>query len=212
MNVISVMENKWRLLLFLLLGVTSLLLWSCNNRPKDANTTDYLAYIRDDKNGLIRKKEIGDMEYEIRYLTPEAMALAELKDISAPVFMLDSTIKTYGQLAYFRVNIGSKQGHLFNTLKAAAINPDEAESYLNFDAEKDFQLSAGTDTSSCVLYSFSRSYGLSNAWQLMLAFDVSERNRKQDLVLTYEDHITGSGILNFRFSGADINNVPKLIY
>lgn len=211
MNAIKVKGCDWGRIV--LLSGLIVLLSGCNGlRNKQANPADYLAYISNPRNGLIQKKHIDNIMYEVRYISPEAMALAELRDINPQKQKLEKTIEEYGQMAYFRVNISAEEGHLFNTLRTMGENPDELESYLNFDAEHDFTLRTATDTVKSGLYHFNRSYGLSNSWQLMLAFDIPNCDRQRDLIVSYTDHISNSGQLNFRFSETDIANIPKLIY
>lgn len=171
-----------------------------------ASPADYLKYVGNEKSGLRQVKDIDNIKYEACYLPPEAMTLMELKD-NMTKEKYTKALPEYAGLQYVRFNMKTiSDGHIYNSVRHNDGEPEEIEDYLNLKAQQDFYMVAGNDTSKCVLYSFAKTYGLAYDWVLMLGFE--KKDTTSDLYLKYNDNITGSGLLSFRYKRSDISNLP----
>lgn len=207
MKGIKVSQNNFKtcaLLLMIILG-------GCNSNS--LSPSGYIMYMKEAKNGLTQEKEIGDMVFEVHYLTSEMMALNELRGKRVTPEKFNELKGEYEGLDYFLFEIKSKDGEfIHNLFKRKGIDPQEVESVFNYDAQNLFRTVVGSDTNACVLYNFSKTYGLSKVMQLSLAFDTKSEKHVEDHLLEFDSDIMGKGLVKFDFKASDINHIPLLTY
>lgn len=184
-----------------------LLASGCNGRGS-TDPQGYIKYIHNSKNGMIQEKNMENIKFGALYLTPEAMTLMELKG-NASKDTFTKLLPGYQGLQYVRFNVQPVgDGHIYNSIRQNENDPSDVESYLNLDAQKDFFMVSGNDTSRCVLYSFSKTYGLSVNWEIMLGFE--KKDSTDDIYLKYDDKISGSGLLSFCYKRKDVLALPLI--
>lgn len=179
----------------------------CSGRGS-TDPAGYIKYMHNPKNGMIQEKTLGSIKYGAMYLTPEAMTLMELKD-SATQKSFGNLLPQYQGLQYVRFNIQPfGKGHIYNSVRQSDEDPGDIERYLNQDAQKDFFIVSGKDTSKCVLYAFSKTFGLGVNWEMMLGFE--KKDTVDDIYLKFDDKVTDSGLLSFRYKRKDVLTLPLI--
>lgn len=198
---------RWCIVLMVLLEM-----FGCNIR--EVGVHDYLNYMNNKKNGLIQTKEVDGLVFEVRYLTPELMSLNELKTENVEKGKFRKTLKEYEGLNYYKIKIsGNEEGkHVYNVLKDEGIDPIEVEAELNFDMQQNIYTVQGSDTGACVLYVFSKTYGLAKTYDMQIGVERKDSLNKNDAVVEINSGILKRGLLKFRFSNTDIQNIPLLKY
>lgn len=189
------------LIVFLITGCTQ----------KKVGTKAYLKYIADDGNGLIKSKEIDGMIVEVKYLTPEAMALNEIQDLSVNKQRFDKVLSEYKGFDYFNIAIrAKKERHIYELLNSEGISEQPIEEYLNYKAQPDLYLVTGSDTAKCTLYSYSQTYALAKQFDIATGFVNIDSSGTNNKVLEFNATMFNRGLMKFVFDRNDINNVPAL--
>jgi hypothetical protein len=192
-----------------LLGLM-LLIAGCEKSTVSVN--EYIEYMHDKEMGLIQTKEMDGLVIKVRYLTPELMALNELKSISVSREVFDSTLNGYQGLKYYSMSMmPSNGGHVYGFLKDEGISAEDIEAHLNFDGQADYKLISGKDTAKCVLYTFAKTYGLAKQFDVVLGFDVKSSPGGEDIMLEMDASFLGRGLLKFRYERDDINGIPSIV-
>jgi len=196
---------------FLLLTTQLFLLCGCRERVLSPKA--YIKYMTDSKHNATKQKSMDKLKYTVHYMTPEMMALREIRDLSfLDSKLFDSLKNEYTGLCYFDMRVESSEDgeHIYNALDKTKQEVANAEWYMSFDMGKDFMLVSGNDTVSSALYHFNSTTGLSKVYDYSLAFNRKKGTEQKDLILVYEDKIFGDGLLKFHFSAAEIQSLPKL--
>lgn len=172
-------------------------------------TKAYVKYINDPDNGFVQKKEVDGLLFEVKYVTPQYLALAELagKDIAKSEF--DTLLTSYTGLNYYRIKISDVSGeYVYNVLRNEGIEPLKAEEALNFSMQQNIIEVQGADTFDCVLYQISKTYGLSKTYDMEVA--VSSGVITNDVVLEINTGVLNRGLLKFKFDKDVLNRIPLL--
>lgn len=177
-----------------------------------AGIKDYIRYMNNPKNGLVQEKEIDGMVFKVRYLTPELMALNELKSVNVNAVTWQKTLKQYDGLVYGKITVAAKGGeHILKLLNDQEIDGDGVDEYLNYKAQNDIMMLDGKDTAGCVLYNYSKTYGLARQLDLAVGFNAAN-TLKGDRVIEFNPELLQRGLLKFRFKQGDIDNIPRLTF
>jgi hypothetical protein len=178
---------------------------------KEADPESYRSYLTDEKNGLVQEKEVDGLIFKAQWLTPEMMALNEMKATNDKNTGWDKLMSEYQGLAYLRLSIyGNEVGNVHAALAKDGLDVETIEAYLNFDAERDVSLLCGKDTMRAVLYNFSKTYGLARQLDLATGFDLANTDTTADITLDWNTSVMNCGLLKFRFLRKDIDRIPNL--
>jgi len=171
----------------------------------------YLKWMSDSNNGMVKQKEINGLIYEVKYLTPESMALNELRTTDPGKENFEKVEKRYKGMDYFIIRLFDKSGsHIHNYLQKEGRDPDAVEAYLNYSAEKDWQMLSGNDTTKCALFTFSKTYGVSNEFACEMAYAADSARRGNDITVEWNDRALDNGTLKFLFSAKDLDRIPQI--
>lgn len=185
-------------------GSLLLVLTGCQKSlPKE----EYMQWMRDEKNGLLKKKEIGDYIFEVQYKSPE-MILLTLKGNK----MDEAKVNELNQMQYFDLKIKHKGGQDF--IKTGSSDQTEYYNRLNyfsFGFQNDIKMQEKEAIYSCALFHFERSYGLSASRIFALGFEMPIKEKQDDKTLTIDAHELGVGLVKIKFKKEDIDNIPSLI-
>ncbi len=175
---------------------------------------DYVQWFDDKASGLVVEKELKDFVFKARLMTPEVMALRDLKHENVTVDNFQSTLKKFGGNYYVQVRISDKEGNKHALDKGVTSQNEfyQRVAYFNFLAEPDFKLLAGTDTLHCKLLHFENTYGLVPFNDIQMAFpaDAGGLHSNRDFTLIWDDKVLGVGTVKFRFDKEDIQLIPEL--
>lgn len=172
---------------------------------------DYVAYMNNPKNGLVIQKEVDGVMFKLSYITPELMALNELKKVNISAKEWDEKLAEYKGMMYANLSISAvTDDHVYTTLGREGLSEDEIDFNYNLNAESDFMLLRNADTVKCVLYSFSKTYGLAKTIDLALGFDATSEDNSGDKVVEYNAEFLNRGLLKFRFKQSDLANIPSV--
>ncbi len=178
---------------------------------KNLYPSQYLRWMNTESNGLVNKKEVDGLIYEMEYVSPEWMTLNELKTTQPVKADYERARKRYGQMEYVLFKIYDKPGTgVRSLLEKRGIDPDQVEYYFNYQAAHDFRMIAGKDTFPSALYAFSKTYGVSKEFAFEMAFAVPDSDRTNDNRVEWSDGAMGNGLMKFGFSSSDIKNIPGL--
>ncbi len=196
------------------LSILLLITISCGKRA--LTPVQYLRYIDDKSNGLIKEKQIGPYTVTCEFKPAGYIVLKEkFKQIN------DNELKDIGD----ELSDASEMNHFYMRFTAEGEN-DILKSHLQSQAEyyerlnyfsnfiqKDLYLISGSDTIDCAYTYFERNFGLSNRNTLLLGFKKGNYNGGVgggDFTLIYDDQVLGLGPVQFKFGLGDISNIPVL--
>jgi hypothetical protein len=183
-------------------GMLSFLIF-CSCGKQTLSPSEYVKYIEDESHGLKVSRTIGDVQYAVLYKPSDYMRIRETHS--------GANIKEEkGDLEYFSLHysLSDTSGDL---LKKDITTPEEyyeRVNYMSYGMQNDIRLVEGTDTLSCRLYNFVRSYGLSPAADIVLAFESSASHSGKTLLI--DDNVFGAGMIKIKFEQEDIENIPVL--
>ncbi|MFM2305512.1 MAG: hypothetical protein RLZZ367_181 [Bacteroidota bacterium] len=198
------MQNK----LYLAILLLCLLFAGCGR--KTAGVAAYVQYLNKPDNGLVQQKEIDGLVFKAQLLTPELMALNEIKKTEIENAEWQRVYPQYKGLMYYKITIADEHGgHIYAALHRDGYDGNDIEAHLNFGGQKDLLVVSNTDTAACVLYSLSKTYGLAKQLDMAAAFE-NKAKPGNDYVLEFNAGFLNRGMLKFRFKRTDIDNIPAL--
>lgn len=175
------------------------------------NADDYLTYVTDPSNGLIKEKQLGDFTFRLQYLTGEMNALRELKGEPVTKESFNSKLEGLSDYQYYNFSICKKDFQnelLMYELTSEAQYASRVE-YFSFQAQRDIKLVEGQDTLDCELFHFERSFSMNPNLTFSLGFK-RNKNRYLTKQFCFNDKIFKNGNVNISISRRDLLNVPQL--
>ena len=170
----------------------------------------YVRHMNSNESDLLVVKELNGINYKLRLLTPEYMALSQSRG-SANKNDVEEYLKNYGNQATFIFvieDVDKHQGHVkskvFNNESYGAIL-----SYANTDLKNDFILVREADTVYCNLVHLEPANSLQPVIRLSLAFNIPPA-RAKGFTFLFNDNIFNNGPLKFTYSNQVMDNLPEL--
>ena len=184
---------------------------ACSTTPSTLPSNEYLKWMSEKSNGLVKEKTIGEITVAACYRSPDAMALIRAGE-NATAKEWKVARKESGNMQYYFVSYQlnkSNQDILKYNLS------DESEyfgrsNYLSFGIDKDVYVLCGKDSLPCRLHQFTPHYGLSPKAEIVFAFDEPDSLHKYDHTLVIEDQLFSLGILRFQFDAQDLKKIPSI--
>jgi hypothetical protein len=185
------------------------ILASCTSQFKSAE--DLQSFITKEKNGLLKSKEVGNINIKIAHRPTDLLINQELNNKSYTEEDVNRLREKYDKYAYFTLSLSA--------------NNQEIESY-NVSGQGDFgtrvqQLSFGMsdlveihtnqqDTVQVADYVYQRTFGVGNSSDMLFAFEKEKFKDSKWLQFQLGDIGLGIGLNRFRFNTKDIKSVPKI--
>ena len=191
--------------------ITLTILTQACSRQK-AMPEEYIAYVNNEKNGLIQSREFGEYRITLQYrpLAFEALNNTGAESISKEI--LDKQLAENSGLEYYLLQIGSiqkKTDALSNGISHIS-QYQERISQLVSGIEGSVRLVIGTDTFPCVMHHYERNYQMADYHNILLVFEPEKPLADYDRIIIYDDEMLGIGRINYTINKSDIKNIPEL--
>lgn len=195
-------------ILWLLLLV---LLWSSCGKPS-LQPSDYVGWVNDAQNGLVKTKTIHPLEVEVLYKPIPYIIANELRSNAIDKAVYERREEELKGLQYYTLKLGIVGGALDITNYEVGDNAQQQERlhYLSFAMQKDIKLVEGGDTLACKLYHFERSYDVVAHRTFVLAFEAKEANKKKDKTLILELPYFKTGPIKLNYKTSDLEAIPTI--
>lgn len=179
------------------------------------NPKQYVNWINNQAlNSLTKKKEISEINYQLKHLPAEYMVSNELKKVQVSKEELDSLIPQYDGMEYYELRI-SVDDFYEETAKYGVYDLAEYQqriAYMSFGMQNDLSLKVNGDKEiPCELFHFERTYGIAPYATFLFGFskeemgdDVAERT------VILNDNLFNKGLVKFYWQTVEIENVPKI--
>lgn len=213
-----------RICIGILLSVFIVAIVSCSKSKIDTNiptpledvdgkqyfeTTEELLEWAAESPEVVKQRIIGDWKYTLKQLTPDIMALQELRGKPSNPIVFDEAKSHYSDLLYFKLNI---QNDKFpNELLKYDVKDNQEYSnrvkYCSFEINRDFFLTNGLDTVPCVLHEFERTFNVPSGLNFMITFPKIATGK--GLTAVFHDQLFKQGLIKFHFT-KDQKKLPYL--
>lgn len=179
---------------------------------EDLRPSDYVQWVNNPENGLLKKKIIPPLTVEVLYKPLAYIVANEERSNAIPKEVYEQRVKELGSLQYYTLKLGIIDENLDVTNYEVTNNAEQQErlNYLSFAMQKDIKLIDGKDTLPCKLFHFERSYDLSSARTFVLAFDQLETNQNQSKTLVLDLPYFKTGPIKLNYKTADLEAIPSL--
>jgi len=208
-NNIEIRKNKtakWVRFLGVLLCIGSF--YAC--KPTALTPKELISWVEDESNGLIRKKELGELLFQVKY-QPLDYEIAK-RNVGK---LTDSSYQTTKQeleaLQYVNLTIKPAEGKKFDVLRYGTGSQEEDQQkiyYYSFTFQQDIYAEQGGVKLPCTLYHFVRDHGLSPELNFALGF--KKNGQGGDVKIVLNDYVFGNGELNFVIKEKDMEAMPAL--
>lgn len=211
-NLILKIKNKGIVQLPAILFFLAVGFYSC--RPASLDKRDLLKYI-DSHKSLSPELHIGQLQAQLKYVPPTLLADQELSGQSAkrtnPKEFRDSVYAKYAPQYYFRLQLSINGKEAIRQLGSFGRYSDMLQ-VLSFDMSKYIHcITSNRDTLPLKDYAFEQTFGMTDANNLLLAFDNKKIRATKHFKIIIEECGFGAGNMVFGYKTSDIMNVPKLI-
>ena len=190
---------------------------SCNT--KTLAYAEYLKYIANEENGLVKEKTVTGVSIKVKYLPADYLVYNALKleKDSITANEIEHEKKEYSNSITFMLTIGPAKGETFDITRVGLQNYEEfAERIqnLSFNMKEYITLKADTNTYYPQLVQLETINTKELSKNLIVVFndDNGKSLLKQDITFIYNDEMFRTGINKFVFESSDLNAIPKLIF
>lgn len=188
---------------------------SCNSSID--NFPDYMKYLADKENGLVKEKSTNGVSIKIKYLPLDYLAHKEYKKENG--ISIDSIKKSYENSLTFMMTIGPDKEKNFDITKVGVSSYEEFAlriEQMNFWMKDYVTLTVGGKEISADMAQMESTYGLEKDRKIVFVFQNKDEQGHSlltdDLTFTYKDEIFFTGINKFKFNIKDINSIPELTF
>ncbi len=198
--------------IFTLLFMVVCLLSGCKKQTINS-MEDYLAWLNDSENGLMKERIINGLQIKVKYLPPEYLAVTDRSSGKT-----DSLKNYYSQSLTFLLSINPDQ------LNQKDVVYKDVNNYIDYKS-RIYQLSFRLDELISVeiedvrlkpvLTSFENVYGIKQGRDIIVVFTPAD-DRQSELLASgnidfiLNDEIFSTGISHFQFLRGDIENAPEI--
>jgi hypothetical protein len=200
------------------IGIFALVLLVSCGQNEISSEEDYLLWLNEEGNGLLKKKEAGGITIKVKQLPSSYLAYQDLmNNKTIKKELADSVIKSYDKSLTFLLTIGvdgvTKQGDImYQGVK-------DYEAYkrqlmeMNFGIENNITLTIKDKMYKPVLAHLENVYGLTDSRNITLVFVPETKGESsfytaKEIQFTYDDELFNTGINHFTFNREDIKNTP----
>ncbi len=206
----------------------TLLLGSCNNpesvsekvlaagelnyADKEMPLPEFVTWVADKENELVKTKEIKDIIFNTAYMPGEVMAYMELKNKEYSQSQFKEISEHYSAMSYFNFRIELKEGSgevlKYNLSSAGQYN--ERLNYMAFNMQKDIYLVQNSDTLYPGLFHYERIFEVAPYATAMLAFDNEKFKKDEEFTIVYNDRLFNKGLIKFNYRPKQLIDLPNI--
>ena len=182
-------------------------------RKEPMHTDNYINWVRNPQNGLVKIKTIDDLKFIVQYKPYEYIVCLEERSDRVPGTIMRNKVKELEGMQYFDLKILLKknEGELLKSGINSPEDYDKRVKYFAFGMQNDIQLVDGNDTLPCAMYHFERSYDATPVCTLLLGFKKDNSNAAKPKTLLVYDRTFNKGLLKFTFKENRLHTLPKLL-
>lgn len=195
---------------------------SCSCFQQEKELSDYLTWLNNESNGLVKKKYINGLIFTAKYLPPDYLVYQELKDDTLYTDShKDSLLDMYAHNMTFLLTVQpderDKESDIADVMYLGVKNMNDYQErvmLLNFEIKEYLHLEAKNASYSPVLTNLENTYSLGSGRNITCVFsplkDKNEFSKTDTLDLVWDDEIFESGRNHFVFVNQDFSSLPRL--
>ncbi|MFK7972142.1 MAG: hypothetical protein AB8F95_17365 [Bacteroidia bacterium] len=173
---------------------------------------DYMSWLEEKGNPLISEKAVGDYDFAVQQLPPEAVALRAYGDAAKTEKDWEGIVDEYAvekrMYVLFRIANNASSQPILKQVSADLGNYQANTQYMAFGMQKDIKILQAGDTVNCGFFHFERTFDLTPFSTYMLSFDLPQSQEDAPVTFLYNDQLLGVGPVKMGVSS--LYNVPKL--
>ncbi len=162
---------------------------------------EYVAWVKNDEHGYIKKKNIGSIEYTAMLKPSAYTALQTTKGNVISEIELVNQVKQYtSQEVELTIQAKGFGDELLKFRVSDMADYQQRVNYFSFQLDKDALLVVDGDTLPCLIHHWERAFDARDKAVIQLAFDkkrISEQTEEATFI--YYDRVFGSGLIKFQF-------------
>ncbi len=205
-------------ILYTFLFVALFSTFSCGK--KISNFEEYLTYLSQKENGIVKEKPIAGILLEVKYLPIEYLVYKDFKNskkTKKKELLIDKLYKSYKNTLTFMFTLGPDENEKFDITRVGVSNYEEFAQrieLMNFNMTNFIYLEYNNTKIAPKLALMENSYGLENKRAIMVSFEVDDNTKnvflkKHTYKFVYSDQLFNTGINKFTFNKEDINDLPE---
>jgi hypothetical protein len=182
------------------------------NRNTNLPLDQFVKWVADKENKLIKDKAITDINYQLAYMPQELLAYTELKNEDFSKERFEEVKKNYAGMTYFkfRIEIKNGSGELLKYNLQSAQQYNERISYMSFKMQKDIFLVQANDTIYPDLFHFERIFDVAPYATVMFAFDDAKFKSGDEFTIIYNDRLFDKGIIKYNYKSKQLIDLPNI--
>lgn len=191
--------------------MSSIVLWGCTGHQKLA-PKDYIHYVEDEDNGLVKTVTIGSINYIFQYKPVVYMVAQESGNSTNE--QIKKRLSELSGTVWFNIKLENNTGNgslLRSGVQSTAEYQARYDYFLN-QASRDIKLVYKGQELKPSSYSFENNYNLTPVETIVVGFvlpDSAELNA--ELQISFFDRVFKNGIIKTVFSKSSIVNIPDCI-
>lgn len=210
--------NRMKTKLIYVFGFVMLLtVYSCR-RSSILGRKEYMAYLANPDNGLVKEKTVAGIKYKIKYLPEDYQVFNTLKTSDLQnKHQVDSVRKLYANSVTFLLNIGPAENEEFDITRVGVSNYEEFAERIEqmaFSAQEWISMNVKEKEIRPEIVKLENINAIEKSRNFIVVFS-SEKNsdkdlRKEDMCFTYSDEMFDTGVNKFIFKSDDIESIPEV--
>jgi hypothetical protein len=194
-----------------------LLAYACSPLRIELAPDAYISWVEDPANGILVSKQLNSFGFELQYKPLDYVTLKDNGDPRISSATLSNENTEIGDMQYFTFRISeAKGGDLLRDDVSSVDQFSDRLAYFSSGMQNDVKLIENSDTLSCLLFHFERTYGIDPRSTFTLGFPFAKEDGKggmpaaYDKIFLYDDHELGTGPVYIKISADKINSIPQL--
>lgn len=195
---------------FSILALLSCILFlnSCSS-PSYLPESELQAYIKEESNGLIKKRTIDPFKFTVQYRPNDLVILQEVGDDLEPE-KIAAAANNFEKYAYFILNLEVDGGSaLYKSSQDMAIFSERLQTLAFGMSERVSLITSESDTIRVADYVFDRTFGMGST-MLMFVFNNEKLADTDWFTFNLKEFGFRTGDQKFRFETSDLTAVPRL--
>jgi hypothetical protein len=177
-------------------------------QPQRLGPQQYMQWVSDIGNGLVKHETVGKVTYTVAYRPGDYQLAKAIADGDS--FAMNKNKQTRNHCFIIRMDPVDGKTQVLTIDATEKQEPFMRINYYLSEMQQDIQLAEGQDTLSPDSYIYERYYNVSPSQNLVTGFIQNTPLGDKDLVLQIEDKALHTGKIYFHFDASTLKNIPQL--